>query len=173
MRRGLRNSDQKPNRNRSSAEKFGARRRERLMIRSCCFMRRLSATMALAPPGLRSLAIVVNRCARSISRFFMDVKGRGGCVHEQDSQTWQFQVIITNSPHTGRKRQELLCRNTECVMSGFFDAFAAEKSRNVCSREKWHRARSHQQTAFTCGAVDNSSVRNDPSCLDTRRTIFS
>ena len=63
-------------------------------------MSRLSATTALEPPGPRSLAIVVNRCARSISRFFMDVKGRGGCVHEQDSQTWQFQVIITNSPHT-------------------------------------------------------------------------
>ena len=68
IRRGSRNSDQKPNsRNRSSAERLGARRRERLVTRSCCFMSRLSATTALAPPGPRSLAIVVNRCARSIS----------------------------------------------------------------------------------------------------------
>jgi len=38
IRRGSRNSDQKPNRNRSSAERLSARRRERLMTRSCCFM---------------------------------------------------------------------------------------------------------------------------------------
>ena len=67
IRRGSRNSDQKPNRSRSSAERLGAHRRERLMTRSCCFMSRLSATTALAPLGPRSLAIVVNRCARSIS----------------------------------------------------------------------------------------------------------
>ena len=34
-------------------------------------MSRLSATMALAPPGPGSLAIVVNRCARSTGRSFM------------------------------------------------------------------------------------------------------
>jgi len=43
-------------------------------------MSRLSATMALAPPGPRSLAIVVNKCARSTNRSFMEVKGRGGEV---------------------------------------------------------------------------------------------
>ena len=41
------------------------------MIRSCCFIRRLSATIALAPPGPSSLASVVNKCASSNSRFFM------------------------------------------------------------------------------------------------------
>jgi hypothetical protein len=60
--RGLRNSDQKPCRKRSSAERLGARRRPRFTIWSCCFMSRLSVTMALAPPGSRSLAIVVSRC---------------------------------------------------------------------------------------------------------------
>ena len=29
----------------------GARRRARFIIRSCCFMSRLSATMVFAPPG--------------------------------------------------------------------------------------------------------------------------
>jgi hypothetical protein len=80
MRRGLRNSDQKPNRNRSSAERFGVRRRERLMTRSCCFMSRLSATIALAPPGPRSLAIVVNKCVRSTSRSFMVEQGTKGSL---------------------------------------------------------------------------------------------
>ena len=46
-------------------------------------MSKLSATTALEPPGARSLAIVVNRCARSIRKSFMEVQGRGGCVHEQ------------------------------------------------------------------------------------------
>ena len=41
-------------------------------------MRRLSATMAFAPPGPRSLAIVVDRYTRSSSRFFMAEKGGEG-----------------------------------------------------------------------------------------------
>ena len=63
-------------------------------------MSRLSATMALAPPGPRSFAIVVNKCARSTNRSFMEVKGRGGCVQEQDCLSYRFQVIITNSPRS-------------------------------------------------------------------------
>ena len=30
----------------------------------------------------------------------MAVKGREGCVNEQDCLSFRFQVIITNSPHT-------------------------------------------------------------------------
>ena len=78
--RGLRNSEQKPNRNRSSAERLGARCRERLMIRSCCFISRLSAMTALTPPGPSSLAMVVNRWARSTSRSFMAEQGRDYCI---------------------------------------------------------------------------------------------
>gem|GEM_PF-5497937 len=63
-------------------------------------MRRLSATMALAPPVPRSLAIVVNRCTRSTSRSFMAEKGRESCVQEQDCLSYRFQEIITNSPPT-------------------------------------------------------------------------
>ena len=100
IRRVSRNSDQKPNRNRSSIERLGARRRERLMARSCCFMSRLSATTALAPPGPRSLAMVVNRCARSTSRSFMAEQGREGGFQEQVCLSYRFQVIIINSPST-------------------------------------------------------------------------
>ena len=64
-------------------------------------MSRLSATTALAPPGPRSLATVVNRWARSISRSFMAKQGREGCVQEQDCLNYGFQVIISNSPRTG------------------------------------------------------------------------
>ena len=46
------------------------------------------------PPGPRSLAIVVNKYARSINRSFMEVEGRGGCVQEQDCLSYRFQVII-------------------------------------------------------------------------------
>ena len=101
MRRGLRNNDQKPNRNRSSGEGLGARRRERLITRSCWFMCRLSATTALAPPGPMSLAIVDNRGTISTSRSFKAEQRRGDCFQEQDSPSYRFQVIITNSPHTG------------------------------------------------------------------------
>ena len=99
--RGLRNSDQKPNRNRSNAERMGARRRVRLMTRSCCFMSWLSATTAFAPPGPGSLAIVVNRCARSINRSFMAERCGEGCTQEQNCLSYRFQVTITNSPPTG------------------------------------------------------------------------
>ena len=47
-------------------------------------MRRLSATTAFAPPGPRSLAIVISRWRRSISRSFMAVQGRGRCNQGQD-----------------------------------------------------------------------------------------
>ena len=87
-------------RNRSSAESLGARRRDRLMTRSCCFMSRLSATTALAPPGPMSLAIVVSRCARSISRSFMAEQGREDCLQEQVCLCCRFQVEISNSPST-------------------------------------------------------------------------
>jgi len=101
MWRGSRNNDQKPNRNRSSTERLGARRRERLMTRSCCFMSRLSATTARAPPGPRSWAAVVNRWARSISRPLMAEQGRDDCLQEQDCPNFRFQMIIRNSPCTG------------------------------------------------------------------------
>jgi len=63
--RGLRKSDQNAKLNRSNTVKFGARRRERLMISSCCFISRLSATIAFAPPGPSNLAMVTTRCANS------------------------------------------------------------------------------------------------------------
>jgi hypothetical protein len=76
-RRGLINSDYKPNRNRSRVVRLGARRRERLMTRSCCFRRRFSAITALALPCPRCFATAVNKCARSSRRFFIIGKGRG------------------------------------------------------------------------------------------------
>jgi hypothetical protein len=47
-------------------------------------MSRLSATTAFAPPGPRSLAIVVSRWRRSSGRSFMAVQGRGRCNQGQD-----------------------------------------------------------------------------------------
>jgi hypothetical protein len=63
-------------------------------------MIRLSATTALAPPRPRSLAIVVNRGARSTSRSFMAEQGREGCFQEQVCLSYRFQVIISNSLST-------------------------------------------------------------------------
>ena len=108
--RVLRNCDQKPIRNRSSAERLGARCRERLMISSCCFINRLSATMAFAPPGPRSLAIVVNRCRRSANRYFMGGKCGERWAHEQDCLSCRFPAIITNSPPSRRMTaQSIVC----------------------------------------------------------------
>ena len=64
-------------------------------------MRMLSATTARVPPGPRSLAIVVNKCAKSISRYFMTEQDREGYVQEQGCLQCCFQVIISNSPSTG------------------------------------------------------------------------
>jgi hypothetical protein len=75
MWRRPRNNDQDRSWNRLNGEKRGARRRERLTTRRCYFMRRLCATMVLAPPGPKSLAIVESRCARSSSGSFMLKKG--------------------------------------------------------------------------------------------------
>jgi len=61
------------------------------------------AMMARAPPGSRSLAIVVNRCAKSISRSFMVEQGREGCAQEQDGLQVRYQVITSNSPRTGER----------------------------------------------------------------------
>ena len=54
------------------------------MIRSCGFVSRLLETTSLVPPGPRSLAIGVNRCARSASRAFMAESGREVCVPQQN-----------------------------------------------------------------------------------------
>lgn len=57
-------------------------------------MSRLSATTARVPLGPRSLATVVNRCARSIRKSFMTEQGREGYVQEQGWLQCCFQVII-------------------------------------------------------------------------------
>lgn len=62
-------------------------------------MSRLSATTALAPPGPRSLAMVVNRWTKSINRSFMEEQGREDCFQEQVCLSCRFQVI-NNSPRT-------------------------------------------------------------------------
>jgi hypothetical protein len=65
-------------RNRSRAERFGAHRRDRLTIRSCCFVMRHSARRMLAPPGPKGLAVVASGCAISSSRSFLLKKGIEG-----------------------------------------------------------------------------------------------
>ena len=47
-----------------------------LIIMSCCFVSKLSATMIFAPPGPKSLAMVVSKWARSMSGSFMAEQGR-------------------------------------------------------------------------------------------------
>ena len=64
-------------------------------------MSRLSAMTAPAPPGPRSLAMVVNRWARSASRSFMAGQGRGDYVQEQDWLSLGIQVIINNVDGSG------------------------------------------------------------------------
>ena len=66
------------------------------MIRSCYFMSRVSATMVLVSPDPRSLVVVVNIWAKSISSSFMAEQGRGDCSHEQDCPASRFQVILAN-----------------------------------------------------------------------------
>jgi len=86
-------------------------------------MRRLSAMTALAPPGPRSLATVVNRWARSISRSFITGKIRVGCAQEQDCLNCCFQVIITNSPPTG-------CRKGVAII-GFHGGLSTQLPRGI------------------------------------------
>ena len=101
IRRGPRNSDQKPSSILSVTVRLGARLRDRLTIKSCCFMRRLSATTACAPPGPKSLAIVVSKCRRSAIRSFTGKQGRADHDQGQDCLSYRFQTIIINSQRTG------------------------------------------------------------------------
>jgi len=71
MRPGRRKSDQKPMRNRSAFERFGARRRERVTTNSCCLRRRFSAMTGFVPPGPRDFAIVVSRCTSRMTMSFI------------------------------------------------------------------------------------------------------
>jgi hypothetical protein len=71
-----------------------------LIIMSCCFVSKLSATMIFAPPCPRSLAIVVSKWARSISRPFMAEQGREASHLRQVCPSCRFQVKITDSPYT-------------------------------------------------------------------------
>jgi len=64
-------------------------------------MSRLSATMVFAPPGPRSLAIVICRWAMSDSSSFMAKQGRDDCIQEQAWLSHGIQVIIYNLPETG------------------------------------------------------------------------
>ncbi len=113
IRRGLRNRDQKPSSIRSVAVRLGARLRDRLMIRSCCFKRRLSATMALEPPGPRRLARVVKRCMSNNARSFMVKQGRADCYRAQDLSFVCFFARSYNSPPTGRRRWYCACNLRE------------------------------------------------------------
>ena len=73
--------------------------------------------MARAPPGPRSLATVVHRCARSISRSFMAKQGREGCEQEQDYLSHPFQVTINNSPRTGLIDLEVKCAGARSAVN--------------------------------------------------------
>jgi hypothetical protein len=96
--RGPRNSVQKPNKNRPSAERLGTRHRERLMT--------------------RSLVTVVKRWARSIGRSFIAEQGREASHQGQACPSRRFQVKITNSPYTGalsatKPLAECICRTRD------------------------------------------------------------
>ena len=67
----LTNSEQIPNTNRSNTDKLGARFRDRLLTNSWCFMSKVSAITALAPPGRASLAAVTKKQAMSIRKCFI------------------------------------------------------------------------------------------------------
>ena len=51
--------------------------------------------------------MVVNRWMMSISRSFMAEQGKEGGFQEQVCLSCRFQVIITNSPRSGRRYQSL------------------------------------------------------------------
>jgi len=61
-------------------------------------MSRLLATTAFAPPGPRSLAVVISRSRRSISRSFMAVQGWECCDQGQGYPSYRFGEKIVNSP---------------------------------------------------------------------------
>ena len=66
-----RKSDQKPMRNGSAFERFGARCRDRVTTRSCYLKRRFSEMTAFASPGPRSFAVVVSRWMKRMTMSFM------------------------------------------------------------------------------------------------------
>src|SRR5258707_9149323 len=68
IRLGVTNNDPRPRTKRSNEFRFGARRRERLLMSNCCFSTKDSATTVRTSPGRTSLAMVYNRWTASITR---------------------------------------------------------------------------------------------------------
>jgi len=80
MRRGSRNNDQKPNRHRSSAYRLGARRRERLMTRSCCAV----GDHCLRATRSEELGDRYQKMEEEYQQILHAVQGRGRCNQGQD-----------------------------------------------------------------------------------------
>ena len=89
--RGMRNNVQNARENRSVAVNLGARRRDRRMISSCCFISKLSATIAFAPPGPSNLAMVTTKCMNSRKIDFIVGRIMKATTKNKTTQIFDFQ----------------------------------------------------------------------------------
>ena len=119
VRRGPRRVARNPKKSRSRGVSLGARSRDRLMTRSCCFRRRFSETSAFAPPGLSSLAIVARMWAKTTNKFSMAGKVRKNCHSAQADENPDFQLEILIR-HAHVRRATLQCHG-ECGVDDLFE----------------------------------------------------
>ena len=113
------------------------------MTRSCCFISRLSATMAFAPPGPKSLARVVNRCKSKKTRSLMVQQGRADNQRAQDLSFVCFYAEVTiRHPQVGAVRSGRVNRSRRIEHRQTGGHFFGQSRANRNTRLGWRTARS-------------------------------
>src|ERR1035437_5573846 len=109
-RRGLRNCEQNPKSTRSAVRRWGARRGDRRITKSCCLRMRFSASTALIPPLPRTVIRPASRRRIGQNQYSISItlpastskasKGRSGCrgtatanSHVQADKLWRLALL--------------------------------------------------------------------------------
>ena len=107
---------------RSVVLRFGPRWRDRLVIRSCCLIRRDSAMIDRAPPGLSNLTAVVIRCRNRIARIahgFRIVAARSVLTRLCFKANFGYEVLIRHPQVVARNTSAVMAHPGRCTEIGF------------------------------------------------------
>lgn len=100
-RRGLRNCEQNPKSTRSMERRFGVRRRDRRMTKSCRLRRKFSARTALIPRVPSKVVRPASRRRIDKRRHFISTTLRGSSIKARKGRSGSQGTRIANSPCTG------------------------------------------------------------------------
>src|SRR6266851_4213881 len=99
---------------RSTGRRFGARRRGRRKIRSCCFNRIFSARTARVPPGPRTTVSLASRCTSNTIAFPIGQKleqhwttGQESWIAAAEPRNYEFAMYRQHTLRHGRSMNQL------------------------------------------------------------------